>query len=162
MFKYILKRILISIPLLLGISLLTFFLMQLTPGNFFDTLKLNPQISPETIQRYEELYHLDKPVWEQYFYWLKNLFHGELGYSFFYNVPVSHLLGGRLWNTFVLSLAAFLFTWLIAIPLGIWAALRCNSWIDRGVQMFSYLALSTPSFFLAMMLLFIFSQSGLL
>ena len=162
MFKFILKRIFISILLLLGISLVTFFLMQMTPGNFFDTLKLDPQISPETIKRYEEMYYLDKPVWQQYIQWLKNLCRGELGYSFFYNVPVSHIIGSRLWNTFVLSLAAFLFTWMIAIPLGIWAALHRNSLIDRSIQFTSYIALSTPSFFLAMLLLYMFSQSGIL
>ena len=74
MLKYILKRILISIPLLLAMSLLTFVLMHMTPGNFFDSLKLDPQISKETIAHYEELYQLDKPMLYQYFHLLDYLF----------------------------------------------------------------------------------------
>ena len=160
MLKIILRRILIAIPQLLGISLMTFILIQRTPGNFFDTLKLDPQISHETIARYEKLYHLDKPLWEQYGQWLLNLGKGNFGYSFFYNVPVAKIIGSRLFNTFILSLASFLFTWLIAIPLGIWAAVHRNRIGDRFIQFLSYIALSSPSFLLAMLLLYIFSQIG--
>ncbi|OGX24875.1 MAG: ABC transporter substrate-binding protein [Omnitrophica WOR_2 bacterium RIFCSPHIGHO2_01_FULL_48_9] len=162
MAKYILKRILVAIPLLFAMSLLTFFLMQMTPGNFFDSLKLNPQISPETIARYEKLYHLDKPWLEQYFYWLGNLLRFELGYSFFYNVPVAELISGRLWNTFILSLASLLFTWSVALPLGIWAAVRRNQWVDRVLSLGSFIGLSIPSFFLAILLLYAVSQWGIL
>src|SRR3989338_5858708 len=119
MLGYILRRILVAIPLLLGISLLTFILIQVTPGNFFDTMKLNPQISADTIARYEELYHLDRPLLEQYFHWIGNLLKLDFGYSFFYNCPVSRVISDRLYNTFILSLASLLFTWLVAIPLGI-------------------------------------------
>lgn len=162
MLKYILKRILISIPLLLVMSLLTFVLMKMTPGSFFDTLRMDPQISQETIQRYEQLYHQDKHVIAQYFYWLKNVLHLEFGYSFFYNVPVSRILSTRLMNTFILSLASMIFTWSVAIPLGIWCALHRNRFIDRFLSFMSFLALSTPSFFLAMLLLYFASQLGIL
>ncbi len=161
MARYIVRRILVSIPSLLAMALLTFILMQMTPGNFFDTLKMDPQISAETIARYKALYHLnDQRVLVQFFYWIKNLLRFEFGYSFFYNVPVGHVIAHRLWNTFILSLASFLFTWLLAIPLGIWAALHRNRWGDRILQGLSYLALSTPGFFLAMILLYIVSQTG--
>lgn len=162
MVKYIIKRILVAIPLLFAMSLMTFFLMQITPGNFFDSLKLNPQISPDTIIRYEKLYHLDKPWFEQYFYCVGNLFKLELGYSFFYNVPVAQLISGRLWNTFILSLASLLFVWLVALPLGIWAAVRRNQWIDRVLSFGSFVGLSIPSFFLAILLLYAVSQWGIL
>ena len=76
MINYIIRRILIAIPLLLAISFLTFLLMQATPGNFFDTLKLDPRVSPETIARYERIYQLDKPLFVQYLHWLANLFKG--------------------------------------------------------------------------------------
>ncbi len=160
MTRYIIKRILIAIPLLLAMSLLTFFLMHLTPGNFFDTLKMDPQISKETIARYEEFYHLSDPWWLQFGHWLKNLARLEFGYSFFYNVPVAHVIGTRLGNTFILSLASLIVTWGIAIPLGIWAALRRDKFADRFVQFCSYVALSTPSFFLTMLLLYAASQFG--
>ncbi len=162
MIKYIIHRVLVAIPLLFAMSLLTFFLMQLTPGNFFDSLKLNPQISPETIARYEQMYHLDRPVLEQYFHWVGNIFRLELGYSFFYNVPVLTLLSSRLWNTFILSLASLIFTWAVAIPLGIWAALNRNRLPERLLSLFSFASLSVPSFFLAMLLLYAASQWGIL
>jgi len=160
MIKYILKRILVSIPLLLAMSLLTFWLIQKTPGNFFDSLKLDPQISQETISRYEKLYQLDKPILQQYITWFKNMLRGEWGYSFFYNVPVSRVLGPRLFNTFILSLSSLLVTWFIAIPLGIWAAVKRNKFIDKILSFFSFSALSMPSFFLAVLLLYFASQTG--
>jgi len=162
MLRYIVKRILISIPLLLAMSLLTFILMQMTPGNFLDSMKLDPHISSETIARYEQLYQLDKPLVQQYLHWVKNLLRFEFGYSFFYNVPVSRILAGRLWNTFILSLSSLIFTWAIAIPLGIWAAVRRNRFIDKVLSLCSFAGLSTPSFFLAMILLYFVSQLGIL
>ncbi|MFA5088277.1 MAG: ABC transporter permease [Candidatus Omnitrophota bacterium] len=160
--RYILKRILVAIPLLLAMSFLTFVLMQMTPGNFFDSLKLDPQISLETIARYEQLYQLDKPLFQQYLHWVKNLLKFEFGYSFFYNVPVGRLIAARAWNTFILSLASLILTWLVAIPLGIWAAVRRNSFVDRFLSLCSFAGLSLPSFFLAIILLYIASRWNLL
>ncbi|MCC6758303.1 MAG: ABC transporter permease [Candidatus Omnitrophica bacterium] len=162
MLRYILRRLLTILPILLVMSLLTFILMQKTSGSFYDTLKLNPQISPETIERYIKLYQLDKPLLVQYFSWLTNLFHFEFGYSFFYNIPVADVIGGRLWNTFVLSLASLILTWGVAIPLGIYAALHRNKITDRLIQFTSYIALASPTFFVAMLLLYFASQSGIL
>ncbi len=137
---------------------MTFALMQMTPGNFYDTMKLNPQVSPETIEYYKNKFFPDQTMAQQYFHWVKNLLQGEFGYSLFYNVPVKHLIAERLGNTFILSFASFLCTWLIALPLGIWAALHRNKFLDRLIQFFSYLALSIPTFFLAMLLLYLVSQ----
>jgi len=162
MIRYVFKRLLVTIPLLLAISLFTFIIMQKTSGSYYDLLRMDPRISEETIQRYIALYQLDKPLMVQFFNWIRNLFKLEFGYSFFYNIPVNHVIGGRLWNTFVLSLASLLITWLVAIPLGIWAALNHNRWVDRVIQLCSYMALSTPSFFLAMLLLYAVSWSGIL
>jgi peptide/nickel transport system permease protein len=141
-------------------SLLTFLMIQMTPGNFFDGLKMDPTISPETIRRYEELYHLNDPVLVQYWEWLKSVCRLDFGYSFHFNIPVAAIISGRLWNTFILALASFLFTWLVAIPLGIYAAVRRNRLADRFIQMLSFVSLSTPGFFLAMLLLFAASQTG--
>jgi len=143
-------------------TLLTFILMQKTPGNFFDALKLNPVISAETIERYERLYHLDQSLFVQYGHWLKNMFKGEFGYSFFYNVPVARILKGRLWNTLILSLTVLLFTWGVAIPLGIWAAVRRNRFVDKFLSFCSFAGFSMPSFFLAMILLYLASQANIL
>jgi len=121
---------------------------------------MDPRISPETVERYVRLYQLDRPVLVQFAHWVKNLFRLEFGYSFYYNIPVRNVISGRLLNTFILSLASILATWLIAIPLGIAAALHRNRFWDRAIQGCSYIALSTPSFFLAMLLLYLGSRTG--
>ena len=158
MWRFILKRILIAIPMLLGIALLTFALMGGTPGSYLDSMRLDPQFSEETIAHYEHIYGLDKAWWVQFLSWVRNIFRLEFGYSFHFNIPVSKIIAGRLLNTFILSLASFLITWCIAIPLGIWAALNRNRFIDRMIQFFSYIGLSLPSFFLVMIFLFFASQ----
>jgi peptide/nickel transport system permease protein len=160
MFKFVIKRLIISVFLLLAMSFLTFMLMRLTPGNYLDTLRLDPQISPDTLAHYQRLYQLDKPPAVQYLYWLKGLLHGEMGFSYYYNIPVVRIIGARLGNTFILSLAAFLLTWLVAIPLGVWAAVRRNRMADRVIQFLSYVFLSLPGFFLAMVMLFAASRWG--
>src|SRR6202044_1266191 len=81
MLAFILKRLLHMIPLLVGVSLLTFLLMALAPGDYYTSLTQNPQISPETIARLRTQFHLDKPWYVQYFFWLKNMAHGDFGYS---------------------------------------------------------------------------------
>jgi len=148
--------------MLLGIALITFILMNCTEGNYLDSKRLDPTISEETIAYYEELYQLNKPLWKQYLQWVKNIFKLEFGYSFHYNVPATSIIASRLLNTFILSLASFLLTWLVALPLGIWASLHRNKFIDRGIQFFSYVALSMPSFFLAMIFLFFAYLTGTL
>lgn len=162
MLAYVVRRVIVAVPLLLIMALVTFIFMQKTSGNFYEALKLDPLISPQTIERYEKLYHLDQPLLNQYGQWVKNLFRCEFGYSFYYSVPVGHVISSRLGNTFVLALASLILTWGIAIPLGVWAALRRNHWIDRLIQLCSYVALSTPSFFLAMVLLYVLSPWGIL
>lgn len=154
MWRFILKRILIAIPMLLGIALLTFALMGGTPGSYLDSMRLDPQFSEETIAHYERIYGLDKAWWIQFLSWVRNIFKLEFGYSFHYNIPVSKIIAGRLLNTFILSMASLLITWSVAIPLGIWAALNRNRWIDRIIQFLSYIGLSLPSFFLVMIFLF--------
>jgi peptide/nickel transport system permease protein len=162
MIPHIIKRILISVGLLAIMSFVTFWLMHATPGNFFDALKLNPQISAETIARYETMYHLKDPLIVQYGHWLWNICKGQFGYSFFYNVPVADVILPRMGNTFILSLASLIFTWGLAIPLGIWAALRHGRFADSFLSFISFAAFSAPSFFLAMLLLYAVSQWGLL
>jgi peptide/nickel transport system permease protein len=162
MWAYSLKRLLIAIPMLLGIALLTFGLMQMTPGNYLDTMRMDPLFSEEIINQLKIQYGLDKSWFVQFLYWIKNLAQFELGRSFYFNVPVRDIILGRLFNTFILSFASFLLTWSIAIPLGIWAALNRNRLIDRLIQFFSYICLSLPSFFLAMIFLFFASLTGIL
>lgn len=162
MLKQITIRLCWALGSLLVMSLFTFWLMHLTPGNYFDSLKLNPQISPETISRLENMYGVNKPFLVQWWAWVVNILKGEWGYSFYYNVPVAHLIGSRLGNTFILSLASIILTWAVAIPLGVWAALRHNTIVDRTLSLLSYVAFATPGFFLAILLLYLVSQWGIL
>jgi len=157
MSRFIIKRLILFLPLLLGMTFLTFLFMYYAPGDFLDTLRLDPQISPETIEIYETAFQLDKPFLVQYIAWLKNILRGEFGYSFSYKAKVFDVVSSRLFNTFILSLSALLFTWLFVIPLGVIAASRRNSFIDRAISFFSYLGISTPSFFVAFLLLYLAS-----
>jgi peptide/nickel transport system permease protein len=162
MITYIIRRLAISVPLLLAISFIAFMFIHLAPGNYFDTLRMNPQISEETIKKYESQYHLDKPPIVQYGYWLRNLARLDLGYSFSTMSPVVDIIKTRLFNTFILSLSAMLFTWFIAIPLGIYCAVHQNKISDRFFAGLSFIGLSIPNFFLAMLLLYLASLTGLL
>jgi len=143
-------------------TFITFLCIQLAPGDFFDTLKLDPQISQETIAHYESLYHLDKPMLSQYLHWLKNLLRLDFGYSFFYNSPVKKVILTRLFNTFLLSAVSMLIIWLIAIPLGIFAAVNRNKFLDRFFSVLAFIGISIPNFFFALLLLYIASNLKIL
>ncbi len=148
------------IPLLLGVSLLTFLLMALSPGNYFTTLQQNPQISPETIRQLQAQFHLDRPWYVQYIFWLKNVLCGNFGYSMAYKVSATSLIVVRLWNTFLLAFTALIIAWSIAIPLGIWAAVRKGSWVDHACSFFAFVGLSVPDILLALLALWFASATG--
>jgi len=162
MASYILKRFLIAIPLLLAIAFLTFLFINLAPGNYFDQMRLNPQISEQTVEKYISLYQLDKPLIVQYFAWLRRLVHLDFGYSFTYNIPVTRVLGMRVLNTLLLTSSAFIFTWLIALPLGIIAAVRVDKFWDRFISFICYCLLSLPTFFVAFLFLYFAYLAGVL
>ena len=148
------------IPLLLGVSLLTFLLMSLSPGDYFTTLSQNPQISPETIARLKAQFHLDRPWYIQYYFWLKNALSGDFGYSMSYKIPATSLILARLWNTFLLSFSALVIAWAVAIPLGIWAAVKKDSWVDRGSSSVAFVGLSIPDVLLALLALLFAASTG--
>ena len=160
MWSYVFKRLLHMIPLLVGVSLLTFLLMSLAPGDYFTALSQNPQISPETIAHLKAQFHLDRPWYVQYFYWFKSVLSGDLGYSMAYKIPATSLIVGRLWNTFLLSFFAMIIAWGIALPLGIWAAVKKDSWIDRGCSLAAFLGLSVPDVLLSLLALWFAAATG--
>ena len=162
MLKFVLFRLLQAIPTILGVTFLSFLIIKLAPGDYLSQLKLNPQISKETIEQLEKLYGLDKPVIVQYFLWLKNAIFFDLGYSFQYHAPVLDLILERIPNTLLLSVSSALISWTLAIPLGMLAAFKENSFIDRLIQSYAYTFMSIPSFFLAFILLFLASKTGIL
>ncbi len=153
MISYLVRRLLHMIPILLGVSLLTFLLMSLAPGDYYTQLSQNPQITPAKLAELRAKQHLDKPWFVRYAYWLKYAAQGDLGYSIAYKIPVSQLIMGRLWNTFILSFWAMVLAWAVAIPLGILAAVHKDSWIDRLCSMIAFLGLSVPDLLLALLAL---------
>jgi peptide/nickel transport system permease protein len=160
MLSFVIKRLLHLIPILLGVSLLTFLLMSMTPGDYYTQLSQNPQISPETLAKLRAEQHLDKPWFVQYGYWLFNAASGNLGYSVAYKTPVTGLIIGRLWNTFVLSFSALLVAWCVAVPLGIWAAVHRDSWVDRTCSLIAFVGLSIPDVLLALLALMFAAKTG--
>lgn len=160
MISYILRRLLHLFPLLIGITLLSFFIIQLAPGDYFDQLKLNPQISHQIIEQLRAQFGLDKPIYIQYWRWLKGVLKGDLGYSFTYRTKVSTLIASRLINTLILSISAMILSWSIAIPIGIFCAVKQYSWIDKLFSFLAYLGMSMPTFFLAFLLLYLAALTG--
>ena len=160
MWQFILKRLLHLLPILLGVSLLTFLLMSMTPGDYYTALENNPQITPQKLADLRAKWHLDQPWHVQYFYWLKNALQGDLGYSMAYKVPATELIGSRLWNTFLLSFVATIITWAVALPLGIWAAVKKDSWVDRFCAGIAFLGLSIPEVLLALLALLFAYATG--
>jgi len=149
------------VPLLLGVSLLTFLLMRLAPGDYFTAMSQNPQITPETIARLRAQYHADAAWYVQWFFWIKSIvLHGDFGYSMAYKIPATSLIIGRLWNTFLLSFFALLIAWLVALPLGIWAAVRKDSWVDRGCSLVAFVGLSVPDVLLSLLALWFAASTG--
>ena len=160
MLKFVLIRLLQAIPTILGVTFISFLIIKLAPGDFLDQLKLNPQISPETIERLKKLYGLDQPTLVQYFKWLKSAVFFDLGYSFQYHTPVVELIAERIPNTLLLSVSSALISWTLSIPLGMLSAFREGSKLDKLIQAYAYSFMSIPSFFLAFIFLFIASRTG--
>jgi len=160
MWTFTLKRLFHLLPILLGVSLLTSLLMSLTPGDYFTTLSQNPQISPEKVAELRAQWHYDKPWHIRYLYWLKNAARGDFGYSIAYKVPASELIYARLWNTFLLSFGATVIAWCVAVPLGIWAAVNKDSWVDRSCSLMAFVGLSIPEVLLALLALMLAAGTG--
>ncbi|HSB82432.1 MAG TPA: ABC transporter permease [Candidatus Methylomirabilis sp.] len=159
MLNYVVHRLLLMVPTLLLISVVTFVIIQLPPGDYLDTLvsELRASGEPADLQRAEFLrkqYGLDQPLWVQYGRWLRGLLHGDLGFSFEYDRPVSKVIGEHLALTIVVSVGAILFTWIVALPIGIYSATHKYRWTDHCMTFLVFLGLATPDFLLALVLMF--------
>jgi ABC-type dipeptide/oligopeptide/nickel transport system permease component len=161
MIGYILRRLAITVPTLLLISLLVFFLMSLAPGDFLDTARAQRDISPEVIKKLEKDYGLDQPWTTQYVRWLGKAVTLDFGYSWTYKVNVTELLKQRVPATLGLALASLILAWVIALPLGVLAAIYKGSVFDRLSSALAYAAISLPEFFLALLALYFAAITGL-
>jgi peptide/nickel transport system permease protein len=158
---YILRRLLQVIPLLLGISALTFILLQLAPGDFLNTVAENPTVSADRLEAMRRSFGLDRPWYVQYGLYLKNLFlHFDFGESFARHQPVFTVLREGLVNTLILATAAMVVTWGLAIPLGVFSAVRQYSWLDKGLSVFGVIGLSIPEVLSGLVLLMVAASTG--
>jgi peptide/nickel transport system permease protein len=151
--NYLLRRLAHSFLLIIGVSILAFLFTTLAPGNYFDEMRLNPQIAPETLVALRAQYQLDRPLPLRYISWLNSVFHGQMGFSFAYNAPVAPLLLVRVKNTLLLTVTATLLAWAIALPLGVWSAERLGQFPDRVISWGTAALLVVPDLALALGLL---------
>ena len=159
MLKYILWRIAVMIPTLLIISALIFTIIELPPGDYFESyiaeLKAQGEnVNTEQIEALRAQYGFDQPVLIRYFDWVWGMLHGDFGYSFEYQLPVNEVVGDRLWLTMLVSFVTIVFTWLIAFPIGIYSATHQYSWGDYGLTFLGLLGLAIPNFMLALILMY--------
>ena len=122
MARFVLRRVLETIPLLLFLSLLVFLLFELIPGDFLTEMELDPTVSPETIQQLREDYGFEHPFYTRYFIWVGQILRGNLGYSFAQRRPAIDLVMERLFNTSLLALSSFILALLLSFPLGVLCA----------------------------------------
>ncbi|MGC8657919.1 MAG: ABC transporter permease [Desulfomonilaceae bacterium] len=160
MLAYIIRRLMIMIPTLVAISIISFTIIQLPPGDFLTTYVAQLSASGETVDQSEldalrERFGLDQPKYIQYLKWAWNFIHGDFGHSFEWNKPVSELIGERLGLTVLISVCTLLFTWAVAVPIGIYSAVRQYSWLDYVLTVFGFIGLATPNFLLALVLLWV-------
>uniref|UniRef100_UPI004026BF01 ABC transporter permease n=1 Tax=Candidatus Scatousia sp. TaxID=3085663 RepID=UPI004026BF01 len=158
-FIYILKRILQSIPLLIIVSLLSFFIIRLSPVDPLAELRLNPSVSQETLQKETERLGLDKPIIVQYGKWAKSFIKGDLGITS-NGESVAAKLKERIPNTLLLTTIVIALTWIAGIPLGVLAALRWRSKTDRILTVLTSIGMAIPSFFFAVLLLIFAVKTG--
>ncbi len=159
LFKYILKRILQVIPLLILVSLISFFIIRLSPVDPLAELRLNPSISQETLSKEMKRLKLDKPIYIQYASWAKSFVQGDLGYTSA-GEKVSTKLKERIPNTLLLTSIVIFMTWIVGIPLGILAAIKKETAFDRILTVISSVGMAIPSFFFAILMLIFAVKTG--
>jgi peptide/nickel transport system permease protein len=158
--SYMVHRILIMVPTLIIISIAIFTIIHLPPGDYFSTYIAQLQSSGEhadlaKIAFLKAEYGFDLPLWQQYLYWAGNLLRGDMGFSFLYNMPVNQVIGDRLMLTFIVSFSTVVFTYIVAFPIGVYSATHQYSIGDYALTFLGFLGLATPSFLLALVLVYL-------
>lgn len=158
MLAYIIRRLLTMIPTLIAISIISFIIIQLPPGDFLTTYMAQLQASGEAMDQAEfdalrQHWGLDQPIYKQYLQWAWNCLHGDFGHSFEWNRSVSSLVAERIPLTILISACTMLFTWAVALPIGIYSAVRQYSWVDYLLTFIGFIGLATPNFLFALVLL---------
>ena len=161
MLQYIARRIVMMIPTLFLISIVSFIIIQLPPGDFLTSYvtqlsSMGDNVDESAIQALRDRYGLGQPLYVQYFRWMDNMLHGDFGHSMEWNKPVLGLLTERLPLTFVLAVSTMLFTWAIAFPIGIYSAVKQYSIGDYIATFLGFIGLAIPDFLLALILMWVF------
>jgi peptide/nickel transport system permease protein len=146
--------------MLLGITVVSFLIIQLSPGDFLAEIRLNPIVSQQTVDQMRANFGLDQPLHIQYLKWVWNAVRLDFGYSFAFQVPVTWLIASRLLNSVVLNVVSFAIAWALAIPLGIYTARRQYSAADNTLSFGAYVGISTPTFFSGLFLLYWAFKTG--
>ena len=159
MLQYTVRRVFVMIPTLAIISALVFVIIQLPEGDYLtshiaELEAAGEKVSQEKVEFLRRQYGLDRPVAEQYATWVLGMLRGDFGYSFEHDLPVSEVVGDRLFLTFLLSFSTIVFTWVVAFPIGVYSATHQYSWGDHGLTLVGFLGLATPNFLLALVLLY--------
>ncbi|TDO95148.1 peptide/nickel transport system permease protein [Halanaerobium saccharolyticum] len=160
MASFILKRMLNVIPLLILITIISFAIIQLPPGDFISSYiarlqQMGEMVGPEQAEQLRDRYGLDQPIYVQYFKWMSGVLRGDFGYSFDWQQPVSKVIGERLALTLVLTLSTTLFVWIVGFLIGLYSATHQYSIGDYIVTFFGFIGLATPNFMLALILMWI-------
>ena len=154
---YILRRLLIAVPSLLGISVILFTVLALAPGDPFEELATNPNVPPAVRAALREKFGLDDPVYLRYFRWLAAMFQGDWGFSFASRINVDTLIMQRIWPTLFIVGTAQLLALMIAIPVGVYAATKPYSIFDQIANTLAFIGFSLPSFFTGLLMILVFS-----
>lgn len=161
MFNYTIRRLLYMIPMMVLISILCFIVISLQPGDFGSQYFANPRVSPEMVIELRDRLGLNDPAHIQYLRWVKGILtKGDFGYSFAYKRPVAELIWERIGWTVAIAFSTMFFTWILAIPIGIYSATHQYTFWDYFVTFFGFIGLSVPNFFLALILMFFVLKSG--
>jgi len=163
MLTHIARRVLVAVPLLLAMSFMTFLFMTVVyRGDPLAQYRIDPTFSEKTLREMESQYNLDKPPVQRYFLWLGGVLRGDWGRSVSQKQPVAAIVMSRLWPTLLLSLSSMICSWMLAVPLGIYCATQQGRWPDRLLSFLAFVGMAAPSFFLALLLLWLVSVTGFL
>ena len=158
--SYIMWRIITMIPTLLIISALVFTIIELPPGDYFESYVAELRAMGESadlaeIEELKERYGFDQPMIVRYIHWVTGMLVGDFGYSFEFRLPVNEVVGDRLWLTIMVSVVTIAFTWLIAFPIGIYSATHQYSWGDYGLTFVGMIGIAVPNFILALVMMYL-------
>ena len=156
MLKYISKRLLISIPVIIGITILSFIIMKLSPGDPLANF-INPSINMADLEKSRQALGLNDPLYVQYFKWIGQVAKGNFGYTYSGNHSISGLILERLPNTVILTLGAFVMSFVVGIPLGVIGAVKKNTRTDYGITLMSLVGVAIPSFFFGLLVIYVFA-----